>query len=142
MRSICLALAGLCLGLAAPLLAQTTVREGNWEIRMQMDMPGMPIKMPETVLTQCITPEQAKAPTSMLPGPSGKPGDSSCKVTDQKMSGSTISWKMACSAPQQMTGDGTITVTGDTLTGTTNVTTQQGTMALKYSGKRLGDCTK
>lgn len=127
---------------AAPLVAQTLAREGNWEFRVQIEMPAMPVKMPEQVLTQCITPEQAKTPTSLMPGPSGKPGDASCKVTDQKTSGSTVSWKMACSAPQPMTGEGQVTFTGDSYAGAMNMTTPQGALTMKYTGKRLGDCTK
>jgi hypothetical protein len=31
---------------------------------------------------------------------------------------------------------------GDTYTGKVNMTTGQGAMTMKYSGKRVGDCTK
>jgi len=132
----------LCALAIAPLFAQSTMREGSWEIKAQMEMPGMPMKMPETTMTQCITPEQAKSPSSALPGPSGKPNDSSCKATDQKIDGNTVTWKMSCSAPQSMTGEGRIVFSGDSYTGTMTMTTQQGTMNMKYSGKRLGDCKK
>jgi hypothetical protein len=141
MSSIRNAVIAACALAVAPLLAQSPLREGNWEIRAQMEIPGMPTKMPEMQLTQCVTAEQSKNPTTLL-SPSGNPGDPSCKVTDYKADGNTITWKMSCAAPQTMTGDGRMVVSGDTYTGTLNMTTAQGAMAIKSTGKRTGDCKK
>ena len=42
-------------------------RDGNWEVQMQMEMPGMPPGMPPFTSTQCITPEEAKDPEKSVP---------------------------------------------------------------------------
>ena len=118
---------------------QNPMREGRWEIIGQMQMPNVPVQIPETKTTQCVTAEQLKDPTSALP--SG-PGQDSCKLTDYKVSGNTVSWKMACAAPQTMSGSGELTFAGDSYTGTVIMSTPQGEMTMKLAGKRLGDCVK
>jgi hypothetical protein len=130
----------LCIFSTLMLAAQQPMREGNWEITMQMQIPNMPAPMPETKVTQCVTAEQLKDPASALPGVLGN--NESCKMTDYKVSGSTVTWAMACSAPQVMTGSGELTFVGDTYTGTVTMNTGQGDLAVKTAGKRLGDCVK
>jgi hypothetical protein len=124
--------------------AQSPIRPGRWEVVMQMDMPNMPVKMPEMKTTQCVTPEQAKDPASALPnGPqNGRGGKSDCKVSDYKVSGKTVTWKMACTTPQPVTGTGEMTFTDDSYAGTVKMNMAQGDMAMKVSGTRLGDCTQ
>jgi hypothetical protein len=126
----------------APLLAQSPMREGNWEVKMQMEMPGAPVKMPEQTVMRCVTADDLKSPGSTLPNPSGRGNDSSCKVTDQKVEGNTVTWKMACSGQGAMTGDGKMVFNGDSYTSTMNMTMPQGSMTMKYTGKRVGDCKK
>jgi hypothetical protein len=128
----------------ATVAAQSPIRPGRWEVIMQMDMPNMPMKMPEMKTTQCVTPEQAKDPAGALPtGPqAGRGGNSDCKVTDYKVSGQTVTWKLACTTPQPITGAGEMTFTDNSYAGTVKMTTAQGNMAMKVSGTRLGDCTQ
>jgi Protein of unknown function (DUF3617) len=128
----------------AIVVAQSPIRPGQWEVVMQMDMPNMPVKMPEMKTMQCVTPEQVKDPASALPsGPqAGRGGKSDCKVSDYKVSGQTVTWKMACTTPQPITSTGEMTFTDDSYVGTMKMNTAQGDMAMKVSGKRLGDCTK
>jgi hypothetical protein len=106
---------------------------------MEMEMPNMPMKMPATKTTQCITAEQLKEPAGALPqGPNSNPN--ACKLTDHKTTGNTVSWKIACSGQQAMNGSGEMKFDGDTYVGVMKMSTQQGDMTMKYSGKRLGDC--
>jgi hypothetical protein len=128
----------------ATVAAQSPIRPGRWEVIMQMDMPNMPMKMPEMKTTQCVTQEQAKDPAGALPtGPqAGRGGNSDCKVTDYKVSGQTVTWKLACTTPQPITGAGEMTFTDNSYAGTVKMTTAQGNMAMKVSGTRLGDCTQ
>lgn len=127
---------------AAAVSAQSPMREGRWEITSQMEMANMPIKMPEMKAIRCVTPEQSKDPSKALPSPSN-PNDKNqaCKVSDYKAVGNAVSWKIACTGAQSMTGSGEMVFEGDSsYTGTMKMTMQQGEMSVKYSAKRLGDC--
>ncbi len=126
---------------AVAVYAQNPMRAGQWEVSMQMQMQGM--AMPEMKRTQCITPEQLeKDPTSGLPNGARGAGPDACKVSDYKQTGSTVTWKMACTGAQAMTGDGELMFSGDTYAGTVKMMMEQGAMSMKMTGKRLGDCTK
>jgi hypothetical protein len=127
---------------AAALAAQTPMRPGSWDVTVQMQMPNMPVQMPETKTTQCITPEQSKDPVNTLPrGPqAGRGANQDCKVSDYKVSGNTVTWKMTCSTPQPMTSTGEMTFTDDSYVGTMKMNMPQGDMSMKLTGKRVGDC--
>jgi hypothetical protein len=128
---------------AVTISAQNPMRAGQWEVTVQVQMPNLPVQMPEMKFSQCITPEQlAKVPTAGLPNPTAPGGgdNENCKITDYDVSGSTVTWKMACTGDQQMTGSGQMTFDGDSYGGTMNMTMPQGEMAAKLAGKRLGDC--
>jgi hypothetical protein len=126
----------------AGLIAQGGIRPGRWETSVQMEMAGSPVQMPAMKSTRCVTPEQAKDPSSLQADPSGgRGGKSDCKASDQKMSGNTVSWKITCSSPQPMTGTGEMSFADDTYTGTMKMNMAQGAVSMKMEGKRLGDCT-
>ena len=128
---------------AAALVAQSPMRPGRWEITMQMQMPNMPVQMPETKTTQCITPEQVKDPANTVPrGPQGRGANQDCKVSDYKVSGNTVTWRMTCSTPQPMTSTGEMTFADDSYTGTMKMNMPQGDMSMKLTGKRVGDCVQ
>ena len=138
-RLLAIALCVAALSWAA--FAQTPVREGNWEVTMQMEMPGVDVKLPDFKSTQCITKEQLKDPAQALPqGIQDKNND--CKVSDYKPSGNKATWKLTCTIPVPISGSGEITYTGDTYDGSMTMTTGAGDMTMKYKGKRLGDCVK
>jgi hypothetical protein len=132
----------LCITAGYALAQQNPMRPGRWEVTMQMQIPNAPVQIPPTTMTQCITEEQLKKdPGSGLPNGSQSPGGNACKVSDYKTSGNTVTWKMACTGQQAVTGDGEMTFTGDSYTGAMKMSMAQGAMAMKLSGKRLGDCT-
>jgi hypothetical protein len=137
MKPIRIAILAACTCAIVPVLAQGPMRAGQWERTMQMEMPNM--KMPEMKSSQCVTPEQTKDPASAF---SQSPTGGSCKVSDQKMTGNKVTWKMACTGQDAMTGDGEITFEGDTYKGTINTKMSQGSMTMRLSGRRTGDCTK
>ena len=121
------------------LAAQNPMRPGQWETVMQMEMPGMPMKMPAQKMVQCITKEQLSKPDGGLPGT--KPGETNpCTVSDHKVDGNKITWNMTCAEPQAMTGSGEIVVDGDAYTGTMKMNSDKGQMTMKYAAKRLGAC--
>ena len=126
--------------LASNAAAQNPMRPGRWEVTMQMEMPNMPMQMPAQKVTQCVTAEQIKDPGSALP--QGPNNPNACKVSDHKTSGNTVTWKVACTGPEAMTGSGEMKFEGDTYVGLMKMTTSRGEMTMKYSGKRLGECEK
>jgi hypothetical protein len=125
--------------------AQGPRRDGRWEIKTEIDMPGMPQGMPPMTSIQCITPEQAKDPQKAMPqggrGRGGRGATDDCKLSDYKVDGNKVSWSMKCDA-QQMSGTGEFVYAGDTYTGTMKMDRGGQAMTMKYSGKRLGDCTQ
>ncbi len=127
-------------------LAQEPRRDGNWEVSVQMDMAGMPQKMPPRTMKQCITKEQADDPSLLLPQPTGRGGAPDCKVTDQKTTGNKVVWSMSCSGATPMTGTGEMVYGNDTFDGVMKMTMETGgqamTMTMTSKGKRLGDCVK
>ena len=138
-----LALAAVLIGAAVGVATafQIPMRAGEWELEMNMQMPGMPA-MPPMKMTQCVTPEQlAKDPASGLPRGMMQDGKQACSVSDYKQEGSTVSWKMSCEGEMKMTGTGELTFKGDSYTGVMSMTMPQGAMTMKVAGRRLGECT-
>lgn len=143
-RTLAVVLCGATLSWAALAQSSNPMRPGNWEITMQMDMAGAPAQMPAMKVTQCITPEQVAKPEASLPtGPPGPGGQNSdCKVSDFKIDGNHVTWKMACPS-QKMNGTGDITYKGDAYDGVVKMTMPgMGEMSMKLAAKRLGECTK
>lgn len=133
---------GACVLAVSSLVAQSPQREGRWEVTVQMEMANMPMKMPPMKHVQCITKKEIDD-GSAVPrgGPNPNSKNDSCKVSDYKVDGNKVTWKMACAPPQSMTGDGEMTFTGDSYDGIIRMTSERGPMMMKLSGKRLGDCT-
>ena len=129
------------------LLAQVPgPRAGNWQITMEISIPGMPHGMPPMTMNQCITKEQAADPSKLVPQGAGRGMPPDCKVSDMKTEGDKTSWSMKCEGQIAMSGTAEFTFNGDTYTGITKIDTDRGgqpmTMTMKYSGKRLGDCAQ
>jgi hypothetical protein len=122
-------------------------RDGNWEVTTTTSMNGMPPGPPRKN-TQCVTKEQASDPSMAAPGPpQGRgPAPQDCKVTDQKVTGNTVSWTSKCTGAMSLEMIGEIVYSGDTYAGTvtTNMNMNGQAMSIKsnFTGKRLGDCVK
>lgn len=132
--AVCLLVA---VALAAPAFAAdpNPVRPGKWQWSMQMEIPGMPFKMPPVKFTHCVTEEDAK---SAIPQ---NQKDKDCKIGEHEVDGNTIRWTVEC-PKQKTTGKGEITYTDDSMTGKMEMDADGQIMTTKYSGKRLGDCDK
>lgn len=127
--------------------AQGPRRDGRWEVTTQMEMAGMPGRMPPTTITQCITKEQASDPQRFVPrSPQRGAEQNDCKVENVKTEGNKVTWSMRCTTPQPMTGAGEMTYGADSYVGMQTMNMERGgqamTMTMKYTGKRLGDCTQ
>jgi len=109
------------------------MQEGLWEITTRMDMPGMPMSMPATKHTQCITKENI-VPESSQP-------DQECRITKTKVLGDTVTWTVVCDSPEgksRLTGQ--ITYHGDKFEGIINITMEGMEIIQHMSGRRIGDC--
>lgn len=114
--------------------SESHMKPGNWSITIQMDMPGM--AMPPMTFTRCITQEESEHPQ---PPADKNAGD--CKVSDSKLEGNTLTWKMNCEK-QGMTGDGKITFSPESYTGEGHIKAGDVDMTQKFSGQYLGACEK
>ena len=128
--------------LTGSLQAQGPRRDGRWEVTVQMEMPGAPAAMPPMNVTQCITPEEAKNPGSALPQGPGSSMPDGCKMMDMKTTGNKVSWALKCEGPEAMSGTGEVVYGDASFEGLMKMMRGGQTMTMKYSGKRLGDCTK
>lgn len=122
---------------AAAQAPKSPQKPGKWQIAMEMDVPGMPMKMKPIITDVCLTEADLADPEKAVP----KDAKSDCKVSDYRVKGNTVSWTMDCPS-QKMTGTGEATYTGDTYTGRMKMKMPDQEMSMKYTGKWLGTCTK
>lgn len=138
MKKTALYVVAVLLIAGSALAAEHPQKPGEWQVSMQMEVPGMPFKMPPVSFTICLTEEDLKDPQKAAPG---DPKNKDCKVADYKIDGNTVSWTIDC--PKQKTkGEGEITYTDTSYTGTMKMQVQDQEMTAKYSGKWKGECTK
>ena len=128
-------------------------RDGNWDVTIEMQMPNMPnmpqgMTIPPIKTTQCITKEQAADPSQAMPTPPQRGGGPApdCKVSDYKTVGNKVTWSMSCTGAAAASGTGEFVYGDDSYTGQMVMNVERGgqpmAMTMKYTGKRLGDCTK
>jgi len=129
--AICVSVCSVATAADAP---KNPMKPGKWEITTQMDMPGM--QMPPRTFTKCITKEDAANVESAIPR--GR-NDASCTLSDVKVDGNTVSWKMNCEE-RKVSGEGKITYENDAYSGEMHMKTPDHEMTIKHSGKRVGDC--
>lgn len=124
--------------LTSSAFAELNMQDGKWEITTKTEMQGMPMTMPATKFTQCITKKDA------VPQKPEKGQD--CKITGTKVAGNTVTWTMQCKTKEGVIdSSGKITYKNDAFDGTVNMTmdnTGSGKMQMTQhmTGKRIGDC--
>ncbi|MDJ0805535.1 MAG: DUF3617 family protein [Gammaproteobacteria bacterium] len=110
-----------------------TMNPGLWEWTADMEMPGMPMPLPPTSYTSCITQVDFVPKDSKL--------GQTCETIDLQTEGDTVSWNMTCTTPQGVaTSQGQITYSGDSAVGEIQVSTLGMQMISKTRGRRLGPC--
>ena len=102
-----------------------------WDMTFAMDMGGM--TMPSPTIKSCI-------PKGGQYKPEDKDKSKNCKLSDYKISGNTVSWKMECTGKEAMTGSGEITKTATAMKGVFNMHTHEMDMTQNISGKLVGTC--
>jgi len=121
--------------------AGVNMHQGLWEITTEMEMQGMPMKMPARKHTQCLTKENMLK--TMVPKEQTQ--EEECKITDTKIRGNTVTWVMKCSGEDAMEVTGKITYHGDTFEGTITMISNDPEedkmkMINHISGRRIGKC--
>jgi hypothetical protein len=130
----------LLMGLSWTVLAQgaSPMREGNWEVSMKFNMPGME-GAPPMKQTQCVTSAMLKDPSSAMPSGPG----SDCKISDYKLVGNVATYKLACTQPAAINAVGELRYVGtDAYTGTLTIDLGGQNMVMGLDAKRVGDCGK
>lgn len=131
---------------ALPALAgENPMKPGMWEITTQMDMPGMPYKMPPMTFKHCVTPEMLAKDHGL--GEQKSPPGTHCERTQMKLSGNQAEWGLRCTGKSNMSGHGTMTWdSANSYHGVTHMTMDMNghttNMTQVMSGRRVGDCSK
>ena len=112
-------------------------KPGKWAIKMEMEVPGMPFKMPPINMEVCLTEEDVKNPQKAVPNdPKAK-----CTVADYKVEGNKVTWTVDC--PKEKTkGNGEITFTDNSYKGWMKMQVGEQEMTTKYTGTWKGECSK
>jgi len=111
------------------------MREGKWEITTKMEMPGMPMSIPPSKHTQCLTKKDLI--------PQNTQSGQECQISQSKVTGNTVTWSIKCSGEGGETkGTGTMTYSGDNFKGTMKISMpyQNMEMTSTIDGRRIGDC--
>ncbi|MFO7931617.1 MAG: DUF3617 domain-containing protein [Thermodesulfobacteriota bacterium] len=135
-----IAVAALCYAaVSVPVhAAGPNIKEGQWEITTELEMPGMPDNMPQKRFShkECLSKDDYVPQGSQSSAPGGD-----CEIKDIRTNGDTVSWTMQCDTGHgQMNGEGTITYSGDTLKGTIKMLMQGVQTTQHLQGRRIGDC--
>ena len=112
------------------------MKPGKWQLTVQTEMPNAPVTPPPMSFTKCISKEDAESNE-----PPKMSRDNDCKVSDLKVDGSTVSWKVSCEK-SGATGSGSVAYSGDSYSGSLKLNVHGQDMTTKFSGKYLGDCDK
>jgi len=121
--------------------ADPNMKDGLWEITTKTEMKGMPGNIPPTTMKQCLT-KKDNVPQE------DKGKNPNCKMTENKVSGDTVTWTMLCKEKDgTMDNKGQMTYKGDTFDGKSVMTMKDKSgkaqvITSKMTGKRLGPCDK
>jgi hypothetical protein len=119
--------------------AQAPRQDGQWEIKAQMEMGGLPVQLEPVTTTQCVSKEDAKNPQNLLPTGESANG---CRVSDYRVEGNTTTFSLTCDGPPKFSGVGEIVYGEDKYTGSMKMDVGGQAMTVTYSAKRTGDCIK
>ena len=118
--------------------AEMKVKPGKWEFVSTTNMAMMGAPRSHTN-TQCLN-ESGVSPKTLM-----KDMAQGCQLLDSNTSKSSMSWKVQCQQEGgEMTGEGQVSSTGDTLQGGMNMKMsfngQAMDMSVEWTGKHVGAC--
>ena len=123
------------LSIGAYAMAGPNMQPGQWKMTGQMEMPGMPMKIPAVTFHQCIT-KKDMVPRSKQ--------SQECKMLNHTTEGNTVKWKMQCNNKQggPSTMEGEVTYSGKSMKGTVKIMNGGSQMLQRISGTWVGQCQK
>ena len=135
-RRLVLALAGV-LAVAGAGAAAPNIQDGLWEVTARMEMQGVPMAMPPTRYSHCLTRDNPVPPTAEA--------GQQCRMVRSSTQGDTVSWTVQCRGPQgEAESTGQITYRGTSFDGEVITAMKDGNetmkMVIRMSGKRIGAC--
>ena len=118
--------------------AEMKVKPGQWEFVSTTTMAMMGAPRSHTN-TQCLN-ESGVSPKTLM-----KDMAQGCELLDSDTSSNSMSWKVRCQQEGgEMTGEGQVSSTGDTLKGGMNMKMsfngQAMDMSVEWSGRHIGAC--
>lgn len=130
------ALVSACFCITASPAWSFDFKPGTYKITSKTEMTGVPMQMPPVTFEQCMTKNEP------IPEQSGS---GTCRITNRKIKGNTISWSMECKQQgQTTTGTGKMIYKGNGFEGTFSMSlgAQAGNMTVKTqtTGERIGPC--
>jgi len=148
-----LLLAAACAGVYATAIAagpsdpfKGKMKEGLYETKMEMEMPGMPANMGKQNMTfqSCVTAEDIEK-GKVGRGRDGKSMEN-CEMKNYSMSGNTASYTTVCKGNPEMTADTKITFAEGGYKMDMKMAMNQGgqvmNMSQKMEGRYVGPCKK
>jgi osmotically-inducible protein OsmY len=131
------AVAGAVLALAMAPAAQAQGADDLYEVTVRMEMVGMPMQMPAMTQRSCVKKGASDA--------DAVPHQDNCTVTNARRDGNKVTFSMACTGRDAMTGNGEMTYAGDGYAGTIRLKGkmegQDMEMTQAITGRRVGACT-
>jgi hypothetical protein len=122
------------------------MKEGLYEYKMSMEMPGMPAGMGNRTFQNCVTQKELDE------GKYGKGRDKAaenCEMKDVNVSGNTASYKMVCKGEKgghDMVADTKVTYAGEAFIMDMKMSMNEGGKTMNVNqhmeGRRVGPCTK
>ena len=122
------------------------MKEGLYEYKMQMEIPGMPAGMGKQAMTfqNCVSQKDIDQGGFGKQDKGQQPQN--CEVRDMKMSGNTATYTMECKGASPMKADNRITFTDNGFNMDMKMAMNQGgqvmNMTQKMDGRYLGPCKK
>jgi hypothetical protein len=123
----------------APVLADSNIQEGLWEITIRMEMPGVPSdQMKPVSSTHCLKDGQ-QIPQILQQ-------DHTCQISNTKTEGDSVSWTMKCQGGEgSMDGSGKMTYKSNRFDGVIYLNMHRpdaGPMKVtqRISGRWVGSC--
>jgi len=115
------------------------MKEGLWEITVEVIGPDMPKQMMTQKFTQCITKDRSVPEIT-----EGKAeNNEDCKMEYRNIKGNTVDWKVVCKDKEGVTvSEGKILYKGDTFTGEVKTKGSDGVEVIqKTNATWIGKCS-